>query len=260
MDEIRPRLARENDANLSQAITVSASTGKDLKLVGIVDSHTLTRDCLEICLRAHCEWAAVLSFVDMTGLLGAGIDASKLALVLYSIHDRLVSDQEVEQGLSEAKQAFPSVPIVLLTDDERADQIVEALDRGARGYVPAHASLDILVGATHVVLAGGTFVPATSLINARPSEPTNSLRADRFTPRQLEVLECVRRGKANRTIARELEMSESTVKAHVCNLMRKLKATNRTQLVYLTKDLFTAEESTRLPMLTGVDDAFVGAA
>lgn len=259
MGEIRPQLAREIYADLSQAKAVSASTNKDLKLISIVDPLTLTRDCLDLCLRAHCEWAVVQSFVDMRGLLGAGIDASKLALVLYGIHDHRVSDHEVEQSLSEASQAFPSVPIVLVTDDERTDQILDALSRGARGYVPAHASLDVLVGAALLVLAGGTFVPATSLIDAPPSEATNSLSPNRFTPRQLEVLECVRRGKPNKTIARELDMSESTVKAHVCNLMRKLKATNRTQLVYLTKDLFPAEESASLPMLTGVDEELVGA-
>ena len=243
-------MSRPKDNHLSrQDAMMSASPDNDPNLIIIIDDQTLIRHCLEICLRSSYEGAAVLSFVNMVEFLNAKPDATKIALVLYGIHHRNVSDPEVEQGLCEARQAFPTVPIVLLSEGERADQIIEALAQGARGYVPTNASLDVLVGATQLVLAGGTFVPATSFVDTVAHDARKSLAAARFTPRQLEVLECVRRGKANRMIAHELQMSEGTVKAHVCNLMRKLKATNRTQLVFLTKDLFAAGDGACLPTL-----------
>ena len=63
---------------------------------------------------------------------------------------------------------------------------------------------------------------------------------DSFTPRQLEILNCLRRGLANKMIAYELQMRESTVKIHVRNIMKKLHATNRTQVVSMTWQLFDA--------------------
>ncbi|WP_235031608.1 helix-turn-helix transcriptional regulator [Geminicoccus flavidas] len=61
---------------------------------------------------------------------------------------------------------------------------------------------------------------------------------DHFTPRQLEILNCLRRGLANKMIAYELQMRESTVKIHVRNIMKKLHATNRTQVVSMTWNMF----------------------
>ena len=63
-----------------------------------------------------------------------------------------------------------------------------------------------------------------------------------FSPRQLSVLEGLRQGKANKTIAHELTMRESTVKVHIRNIMRKLNATNRTQVAFLTNAMFEKEK------------------
>ena len=59
-----------------------------------------------------------------------------------------------------------------------------------------------------------------------------------FTQRQSQILDCLRRGMANKLIAYELGMCESTVKVHIRNIMKKLKATNRTQVAYLTRGFF----------------------
>jgi DNA-binding NarL/FixJ family response regulator len=64
-----------------------------------------------------------------------------------------------------------------------------------------------------------------------------------FTPRQLEILNCLRRGLANKMIAYELKMRESTVKIHVRNIMKKLRATNRTQIVSMTWNMFEPGQS-----------------
>ncbi len=64
---------------------------------------------------------------------------------------------------------------------------------------------------------------------------------------QRQILDCLRRGMANKLIAYELNMCESTVKVHIRNIMKKLKATNRTQVVYLTNGLFEAGSQYRRP-------------
>jgi DNA-binding NarL/FixJ family response regulator len=115
------------------------------------------------------------------------------------------------------------------------------LAKKVRGYVPTSFSLDTAMQAMDLVRAGGTFVPASSLIAAHHApedaqagaQKTNGL----FTTRQAAVIDALRRGKPNKIIAFELKMRESTVKVHVRNIMKKLKATNRTQVAYLATQL-----------------------
>ena len=64
-----------------------------------------------------------------------------------------------------------------------------------------------------------------------------------FTMRQAEVVQALRKGKANKIIAYELNLRESTVKVHIRNIMKKLKATNRTEVAYKINDLFPLESN-----------------
>jgi DNA-binding NarL/FixJ family response regulator len=132
-------------------------------------------------------------------------------------------------------------PVVIVSDNEDPNVIVQMLAKKVRGYVPTSFSLQAAMQAMDLVRAGGTFVPASSLIAAHHApedaqtgmQKTNGL----FTTRQAAVIEALRRGKPNKIIAYELKMRESTVKVHVRNIMKKLKATNRTQVAYLAAQL-----------------------
>jgi DNA-binding NarL/FixJ family response regulator len=92
-----------------------------------------------------------------------------------------------------------------------------------------------------LVRAGGVFVPASSLVAARRTTDAGNGAARStggiFTARQAAVVDALRRGKANKVIAYELKMRESTVKVHVRNIMKRLKAQNRTQVAYLVGQL-----------------------
>jgi DNA-binding NarL/FixJ family response regulator len=205
-------------------------------IIIIIEAQTLIRECLARCFQDYYHGYSVVSFPTIEHCLNAETGHPRPAFVLYGVNNCRASDPEVEQGLSQLKQAFLGVPIILMSGRADADCVMDALDHGARGYLSTDTSLEVAVGATNVVTAGGTFVPASSL-SALTRETTPPARGERFTRRQLEVLSRLRRGKPNRIIARELGMSESTVKAHVRNLMQKLKATNRTQVVFLTKQI-----------------------
>ena len=136
----------------------------------------------------------------------------------------------------------------MLSDLDSAGHVLNAIRKGARGFISTSASFDVAVGATHVVRAGGSSVPETCLATlsaARDDVAEGARRPCDFTPRQVAVLKRLRQGKANRAIAQELDMSESRVKAHVRNLMQKLNATNRTQVAFLTKEFFVKNELRR---------------
>jgi DNA-binding NarL/FixJ family response regulator len=211
------------------------------KLIVLIDDKNFIRECVARCLLSTHEGSSVAMFATIADCAQADIDFAKVAFVLYNIHHRPPSDPAVEGTLERLGEMFAAVPIILLSDSEDGDRVLEALERGVRGYIPTSATIEIAVGAARLISAGGTFVPASSLMSLTPSaedpRPATPLTGQ-FTHRQMAVLRLVRQGKANRTIARELDMSESTVKAHVRNVMQKLKATNRTQIVLLTQELF----------------------
>jgi DNA-binding NarL/FixJ family response regulator len=134
-------------------------------------------------------------------------------------------------------------PLVVVSDNEDPDLIVQMLGKNVRGYVPTSLSLNVAAHAVELVRAGGVFVPASSLIAAHRAPEETVTPKGLFTARQAAVVDALRRGKANKIIAYELNMRESTVKVHVRNIMKKLHATNRTEVAYLATRLLNGEES-----------------
>lgn len=211
----------------------------------LIDNQAFVRDCISMSLHMCYNNLSVVSLSSVEELATIDIDLMSVAFIMFNLHQRRPSSLDVEQGLKQIKSLCPTAPIIILSDIESVDRVREALDRGAQGFISTSATLDVAVGATRVVSAGGTFVPASSLAvtwSGTPSCDTQGASVSgRFTQRQLAVLHFLRQGKANKTIAYELDMSESTVKVHVRNIMQKLKATNRTEVVFLTRDLFRAD-------------------
>jgi DNA-binding NarL/FixJ family response regulator len=96
-----------------------------------------------------------------------------------------------------------------------------------------------------LVQAGGVFVPASSLIKAKrtnDTETSSQVGDVKLTPRQRAVVEALRKGKANKIIAYELSMCESTVKVHVRNIMRKFNATNRTEVAFKASEMLDSDQ------------------
>ena len=149
---------------------------------------------------------------------------------------------EVERDVAQIAQASGDISVIILSDREDASSVLGALDKGVCGYLTTNMALAVAVQAIRLVRAGGTFVPAQTLIASRDSIkklPSGSeiSRSSLFTARQSNVVEGLRLGKPNKIIAYELNMCESTVKVHVRNIMKKLRAKNRTEVVFLMNEI-----------------------
>jgi len=214
-------------------LNVTAAYGGPIRRhLAIVDHNRLRCDCLKLAL-AHQprRWrvtdvmlAAELAklvrhgeefdVILVGGSTGAHIDLADITLLAA---------------------AAPQTPILVAAecdDPERAHAILRA---GARGFLPTSHSLKVLMAALERVRTGGTYVPL-ALTEAAPS--ANVGRAQRtpwreLTRRQRDVLELIAEGKSNKLIADALRMSESTVKAHVKQIIRRLNVANRTQAALL---------------------------
>jgi DNA-binding NarL/FixJ family response regulator len=131
--------------------------------------------------------------------------------------------------------AAPHTPILVAAECDDPERALAILRAGARGFLPTSHSLKVLIGALERVRAGGTYVPLV-LSEAAPAATAGRPRHSpwsELTRRQCDVLALIAQGKANKLIADSLNMSESTVKAHVKQIIRRLNVANRTQAALL---------------------------
>jgi len=150
-------------------------------------------------------------------------------------------------GVRRFVERRPAVPVVILSAHAEPEEIVECMGLGIRGYIPKSASESVLQNAVSLVLAGEIYVPANA-INQILSEGHGNVAEDleglpegnplrQLTPRQRSTLALMIEGRSNKEIARSLNLLESTVKAHVKVILRKLSAHNRTQAALIAADL-----------------------
>lgn len=198
----------------------------------VIDRRPLVRECLCRCLE-QMSGLHVVPLASVEEWLDSALPAS---LVLYHCSGDPTSD-DIQAELTRMIGQPGSPPLSIMSDGDNLDRITAVMDRGVRAYIPTSSSLAVLLEAIHMVRAGGLYVPASSILSRRTfgealAAPYCNAPA-MFTNRQVAVIEALRRGKANKIIAHELNMRESTVKVHVRNIMKKLKAKNRTEVAYL---------------------------
>jgi DNA-binding NarL/FixJ family response regulator len=219
------------------------SSPESRKVVVIIDRRALFRECLARCLESVAGEYVTTAFSTVQEWQLSAAQAPTAALVLLCVGAHKAHDEGTNADIALLRQRCSETPILLLSDDDDPVQVLSALDSGIRGYIPTSMSLGVAIEAMHLVRAGGTYIPATSLLSWRHSvgrslTSTPSDHVTGFTSRQTAVLRALREGKANKIIAFELNMRESTVKVHVRNIMKRLNARNRTEVAFKTRDLF----------------------
>lgn len=146
----------------------------------------------------------------------------------------------------------PDTPVVAVLQHADARMAAPLIARKISGLITADSSIEATMAAMRYALAGGRFAPsslwcAADRDMAPAAAPPLTLRAETlelashqetsFTPREIEVLHRLRQGLQNKIIAYELGISESTVKVHLRNVMKKLHASNRTQVAFMLRRL-----------------------
>lgn len=197
----------------------------------IADDHPLVRDALARTVRELDADAEVLEAGDFAGLLHA---AQQMAAD-FAIVDLQMPGMDGVAGLRRLREAVPTLPVVVASGQEDAATIRAVLGAGAMGFIPKSERPEVLVGALRLVRLGGTYVPPR-LLEAAPAVPT-AVRVADFTPRQLEVLRLLMRGEPNKLIARQLDLTEGTVKIHIAAILRTLQVRNRTEAVVRAREL-----------------------
>jgi DNA-binding NarL/FixJ family response regulator len=219
----------------------SLGIARNVVHITVIDANTLSRSCLTRCLVAAASDFSAAGYRSVDEWVET-VDRKATAIVLLCAVGQTATEAAVKQDVQLARLAAPEGRIIVVSDLEHPTQIIEAVDRGASGYIATSSQLDLLIATIRLVKAGGTFIPAASLVSqptAAAEASTDEAHASKiFTARQLEVIQSLRKGESNKIIAYKLGMGECTVKVHVRNIMRKIQARNRTEVAFLTNDLF----------------------
>jgi DNA-binding NarL/FixJ family response regulator len=200
--------------------------------LAIVDPSQLRRDCLRLALSQQPKrWRIIdtATAAELATLLRRGEEFDVVLLGGSTCAHVDLAD------IALLTQVAPRLPVLVAAECDDASRALAILRAGARGYLPTSHSLRLLVGALERVRAGGTYVPLSLNEALLETAVGRSYRRpwSELTRRQCDVLVLVAEGKANKLIAEALNMSESTVKAHVKQIIRRLNVANRTQAALL---------------------------
>lgn len=231
-------VSHDDDVAVREASRNGASERRQTLIY--LDPRAFTRECVGAWLQSSLSGFRVRVVQDADQLeAGQRIDERIQGVIINAGPERM-SSPVVTWLLSRVGELLPEVPVAVLSDFEDAASIREAFALGVRGYIPTSLASMVAVEAVRMVCVGGTYAPADTLLtqSERAQDLAREPLIQGFTQRQSQILDCLRQGMANKLIAYELNMCESTVKVHIRNIMKKLKATNRTQVAYLTRGFF----------------------
>ncbi len=136
-------------------------------------------------------------------------------------------------GIKPLRDRFGAVPIIMLSANNDPNAMVNAKALGAAGYLNKASSADEMVNHISRVLTGGTCF--SHEVEFSDSQNHGNSLSNNLTPRQIEVLMYLCEGKPNKLIARELNMSENTVRVHVSAILSALGASNRTEAMLIAQ-------------------------
>ncbi|HET9087027.1 MAG TPA: response regulator transcription factor [Acidobacteriaceae bacterium] len=193
---------------------------RSLLRIMVVEDHNVVRQGLIALLRTVAGFDVI-----------AETDNSEQAMELFRKHlpEITLMDLRLKSGsgvsaIVTIRKSYPESKIIVLTTYDGDEDIYKALQAGAQGYLLKGASSDELIKAIRAVHAGERYIPSS--IAERLAGRVGS---EDLTERELEVLQNIVRGKSNKEIAQQMNISEATVKTHINNLLSKLMVSDRTQ-------------------------------
>lgn len=203
----------------------------------LVDDHGLFREGVSALLQAADPDLHVAHAVDAASAM-AHLETHGAELVFLDLG---LPDADGLAVLSRIKETHPDVRVVVLSGTEDRDTVLECIQRGAMGFIPKSTdNPDTLWHALRMASSGAVTVPAS--IHSRPPRVPDSESAAQpgkastgntpaLTARQQSVLDLLLQGLPNKSIARRLDIAESTARDYVSELLGLYGVTNRTQLV-----------------------------
>ncbi|MCV6592324.1 MAG: response regulator transcription factor [Silicimonas sp.] len=230
--------------NYSDLENESFSSDRNV-VYGLICANRLERECLALGLKFRNPNVLVIESVSIDAFANAAAHEQNLDAVVVCIDSLVTTDYPVDDVLRDLLDAVGDTPVVAMGQSNDPYEVNLFLQNGVKGYIPADVGVHAILDATRLaVVVGGAFLTERHLKKlGQDNKPSKiDMRGVELTQRQMDVAHELRAGKANKVIAYDLDMQENTVKVHVRSIMRKLRATNRTQAAVALNQLLSDDE------------------
>ena len=205
----------------------------------LADDHKLVCDALAFYCSRLDDDVEVLQAETYDQAVELAASAESLDLIIFDLN---MPGSSGFDGLDAMRKRYADVPIVILSGSIRHQDMTNALEHGANGYLPKTLGGDAMLNALRLVISGEKFIP--SALYEEAARDAGDMPVDgplsTLTPRETEVLEQLLEGKSNKEIAAVLDLQVVTMKLHMKGILRKLGAANRTHAVKIVLDLRSA--------------------
>lgn len=219
----------------------------------IADDHRLIIEGVKLKLAEldpAVETVVAMNLDELDRMASTHADSLDLALV-----DITMPGTQGHQHVNRLRAQAPALPVIVLSGSEDVDLMRSLMEIGVLGFIPKAYSPDVMLSAIRLVLAGGIYIPPLLLANAQaqgwqpaevapapapaPGEAARGIDGLRklLTERQIDVMRLLSQGKPNKLIARDLGISEGTVKIHLAAIFRALNVRNRVEAVVASRKL-----------------------
>ncbi|MBV4491182.1 MULTISPECIES: response regulator [Pseudomonas] len=208
----------------------------------IADDHPLFREAIHNVISDGFQGSEVMETADLDSALALTREHDDLDLILLDLN---MPGMHGLNGLITLRNEAPTTPVVIVSAEQEKQIVLQAITYGAVGFITKSSPRLQMIEAIEQILNGNVYLPpdiiraqksATSRrLNDTPSFPPEMLQA--LTRKQLLVLERMTKGESNKQIAYTLDIAETTVKAHVSAILRKLNVHNRVQAILSAGDI-----------------------
>lgn len=206
----------------------------------IADDHPLFREAISRVVGDGFPGSELLETENLEETLAVTVEQEDLDLILLDLNMPGMSGLT---GLLQLRNEAPTIPVAIISAEEDKNVMLQAVSCGAVGFLTKSSPKEQLIKAIAQILEGNIYLPSDIMrASAARAQTTNerSISAEQLetlTRKQIQVLERMTRGESNKMIAYNLNIAETTVKAHVSAILRKLGVSNRVQAILSASDI-----------------------
>jgi len=220
------------------------------------DDHPIFREAIANVVHSRYPDSEILETCNLDDTLALIEQDDEIDLVLLDLN---MDGMDGFQGLMRLREMAPAIPVVIVSAEEDKKIVLQAITFGAVGFITKSSPRDQMHKALEQILAGSVYLPsdiirgdnnasanlsgAQALRQQKQAESIDPALLSSLTRRQIIVLQRMAEGESNKQIAYTLSIAETTVKAHVSAILRKLGVSNRIQAVIAARDIDFSELS-----------------
>jgi DNA-binding NarL/FixJ family response regulator len=209
----------------------------------IADDHPLFREAISSVIASGFVGSEIIETDDLDKALDITRENDDLDLILLDLN---MPGMHGLNGLITLRNEAPTIPVVIVSAEEDKQVVLQAITYGAVGFITKSSPRQKMTDAIQQILNGNVYLPSDIIRTGKESSHRRSRREDNpispellnsLTRRQLLVLERMSKGESNKQVAYNLNIAETTVKAHVSAILRKLGVHNRVQAILSASDV-----------------------